>query len=557
MSFLRPVKFQPPRLEVLASDAWLQYVLFHLRQHRHYFADLLCLRQLRSQLGRYVDYHLPRTVREDCLLRGSKLVRKDVWSGGDGSSDLIIPDLFVPFLFVFYKTDMKQLEIPCLTRHSDRVTVLDLLYNHGTPHGHSLETIRINMFDRPELSIEESYLVKRVLRGFLSVRSLVLWKVCDDAMLQIIGVTCRHLEMFDIWKSVSVTDLGVRMLLGMDAVQPTKLCSLLNKIMIKDTSITDVGAFNLLLFCRNLESLEFSQGSFIKQFLQRIEDMYIRTHRTFSLKRLFFPALTSDSMYNVIKSFPLLEDLCLWTSMRNIKEVKSADLPQLRVLKLGGLTYPSIMSELMQLFGNQLTTLNIETVHFDINLEIIGSNCLNLEQLHIINARIGTSSKSSYNCDTARFADKPFSKLKLVYFFLVQYIYEPVQIENRPPNSVVAAAGVQKPSTGYTALHMILKFGISLEGVQVTGTTALTDSCLEVILKTNPLSNLRRLIISNPTSQEPQVLVPLTTLSVRRLQQSCPLLQCLGDFRYWAITPALRRQIARKSWVAMDSLKVA
>ena len=41
---------------------------------------------------------------------------------------------------------------------------------------------------------EESYVLKRVLRGFRSLRSLILWRVCDDAMLQILGVTCHHLE---------------------------------------------------------------------------------------------------------------------------------------------------------------------------------------------------------------------------------------------------------------------------------------------------------------------------------------------------------------------------
>jgi len=368
-------------------------------------------------------------------------------------------------------------------------------------------------------------------------------------------VTCRHLEMFDIWKSVSVSDLGVRMLLGMDAENQTRLCSSLKKIMIKDTSITDQGAFNLLLYCKNLESLEFSHGSFIKQFLQRIEESYVRIHRTFGLKSLFFPALSTDSMYNVIKSFPLMEDLCLWTSLRNVGEVSTSDFPNLHILKLGGLTYPSIISEMTSVIGLQLTTLKIETVHFDINLEDIGITCLNLEELHIINARLAISNRTSSHPRRSHPSEKPFTKLKLVYFFLVQYILDQVQNENRAPNSVVAAAGVEKPATGNTALHMLLKHAVNLEGMQVTGTTALTDSCMENILKTNPLTHLRRLIISNPTSQEPLVVVPLTALSVRRLQKSCPLLQCLGDFRYWAVTPAQRRQIARKSWIAMDSLK--
>ena len=41
------------------------------------------------------------------------------------------------------------------------------------------------MFETPTISIEESYVLKRVLRGFRQLRSLILWKVCDDAMLQV------------------------------------------------------------------------------------------------------------------------------------------------------------------------------------------------------------------------------------------------------------------------------------------------------------------------------------------------------------------------------------
>ena len=66
---------------------------------------------------------------------------------------------------------------------------------------------------------------------------------------------------------------------------------------------------------------------------------------------------------------------------------------------------------------------------------------------------------------------------------------------------------------------------------QVTGTANLTDSCLSTILATNPLSLLRRLVISNPSAQESMVVVPLTARSVLLLHQKCPNLQCLGDLR--------------------------
>ena len=88
--------------------------------------------------------------------------------------------------------------------------MLDLLYNLGTPHGHQLVQAKLKMFSSPDISIEESYLTKRVLRGFMCLKTLVLWKAADDAMLQIIGLTCRSLESIDLWKSSHVTDLGIR-----------------------------------------------------------------------------------------------------------------------------------------------------------------------------------------------------------------------------------------------------------------------------------------------------------------------------------------------------------
>ena len=83
--------------------------------------------------------------------------------------------------------------------------------------------------------------------------------------------------------ALKVTDTGLRMMLGLDGPVKTKICSSLEKIIIKDTSITDDGAFSLLSSCPSLYSLEFSHGTFIKQFLDRIEDNYAKTGSTFPL----------------------------------------------------------------------------------------------------------------------------------------------------------------------------------------------------------------------------------------------------------------------------------
>ena len=63
-----------------------------------------------------------------------------------------------------------------------------------TPNGHDAEILKVEMFESGNISIRESYVLKRVLRGFRGLHSLTVWKVCDEAMLKIIGVTCRYLE---------------------------------------------------------------------------------------------------------------------------------------------------------------------------------------------------------------------------------------------------------------------------------------------------------------------------------------------------------------------------
>ena len=64
-------------------------------------------------------------------------------------------------------------------------------------------------------------------------------------MLQIVGVTCKHLSSIDIWKSINATHSGVRMFLALDAEIPFPVRSSIKKVAIKDTSIPDMGGFQL------------------------------------------------------------------------------------------------------------------------------------------------------------------------------------------------------------------------------------------------------------------------------------------------------------------------
>ena len=139
MSFLRPVKLQPLRLEVAASQSWTQCVLTVLRQHQHLFADHLCLRTIRTKLVEYLKLKVPASIEEDLFHQGLVMLKKEVW-GGD---DILSPDMFVLYMFVHYKPQMKHLEVTELSRHADKVTVLDLLYNLGAQHGHFLQSAKI------------------------------------------------------------------------------------------------------------------------------------------------------------------------------------------------------------------------------------------------------------------------------------------------------------------------------------------------------------------------------------------------------------------------------
>ena len=103
-------------------------------------------------------------------------LRRELWS--PLRNFLLDPHMFVPFMYVLYNTDIKQLEVPPpLIKVQVRLTVLDMLYNLGTPHDDQAQTLKLKMCETPNISIEESYMVKRVLRSFRSLRTLLLWKV--------------------------------------------------------------------------------------------------------------------------------------------------------------------------------------------------------------------------------------------------------------------------------------------------------------------------------------------------------------------------------------------
>ncbi len=77
-----------------------------------------------------------------------------------------------------------------------------------------------------------------------------------------------------------------------------------------------------------------------------------------------------------------------------------------------------------------------------------------------------------------------------------------------------------------------------------SGTPYLTDSCITSILGLNPLSRLKRFIMSHPVGQDQPLMVPLTARTVTALHKSCFDLQCIGDLKYWALTSVQRRKLS-------------
>lgn len=535
MSYIRQSRVQPDRLDTCASIAWTQAVMSVLAEHKHTFADHACLRLLRAKITVNLLDKLPRVVREQVWREGCGVVRRAVWSA---VRDYHQPHSWVPFMYVFYSPDFRSLEIPTLLRSQDRLTVLDLLYNLGTPHGHAAQSLKIKMFETNNISIEESYILKRVLRGFRQLRSLVLWRVCDDAMLQILGVTCHDLLEVDIWKSTAATDAGVRMFLGLDAERPFRVCSSIKRVAIKDTSITDYGAFNLMIHCDNLETLEYSQDSFLQQLLWRISQNYSLTKTVFRLRSLFLTVNKPSMLVNLVRSLPRLEELTIWSALRHVEDIEPEDLGNLASLKLAGLEHYSFLADTLSVAGERLTKLCLESIQFDVDPVLVGGQCPNLAQLSVINARVSLGRQQ--RGERARDPEPLFPRLTQLYLYLVQYL-PAIDMHTR---SVT------------TGLHLLLAQAPGLTSVQCPGTSLLTDKDLLAILDTGALARLTKLVITQPISVDHRT-VPLSQHSVIALHKACPGLSLLGDLKHWDLSPPLRRKLIKRYNTCNIALPVA
>ncbi len=69
------------------------------------------------------------------------------------------------------------------------------------------------------------------------------------------------------------------------------------------------------------------------------------------------------------------------------------EFPNLHSLMLAGMHSNAMLCNLIQTFGDRLTTLKIETVLTTVPLQVIGRHCPNLVELQVINARLALGTR--------------------------------------------------------------------------------------------------------------------------------------------------------------------
>ena len=68
-----------------------------------------------------------------------------------------------------------------------------------------------------------------------------------------------------------------------------------------------------MIHCDNLETLEYSQDSFLQQLLWRISQNYSLTKTVFRLRSLFLTVNKPSMLVNLVRSLPRLEELTIWS----------------------------------------------------------------------------------------------------------------------------------------------------------------------------------------------------------------------------------------------------
>ena len=95
----------------------------------------------------------------------------------------------------------------------------------------------------------------------------------------------------------------------------SKLCNTLKRLGVKETSCTHIACLLAVIRCKSLEVLNFSHTAVVKEFFQKVKHL----DQTSELKTLFLPVTNGGSFQDVIKVFPNLEDLRIWTAVPQLK----------------------------------------------------------------------------------------------------------------------------------------------------------------------------------------------------------------------------------------------
>jgi len=592
MSFIRRYRPTVETLETSAEQAWSRHIVKMVKLHQllewdgenrgsedpeyqdyGYPADPgSCLRTQRDQMSRYLDNILPLHIQETIFNKVLSILSRDTSEKNKHTNFLdsgSCPNARVLFITIFYKTKFKSLELSsCCGEQKSVAHILQAFNTNDTTtnnnilqeNAKSLIAVRVKLFSRVHLSIEESYSLKQFLRTLVFLKNLTLWYVTDDSILHIIKETCPGLESIDVWKSSRVTDRGIQQFL-----HPYN--SQIKRLLVKETSLTTTGLLTVLQLATKLEHLEFSKGEVATTFWGVLSEHYETTRDTFSIQAIFLPVNNIDILERVVKSLPLLQKLSIWTGLKSIPASWNYDdLHELRHLQLGGLQGQPFLTQILKLVGRNLRSLELNSVHFTVDISLVGSECSNLEELRVFSSKvqIGTEvqtsqnsqPRSQVNCQESQQRSQisqaspdtiqtkksheafPFSKIRSLQLFL---------LETQGEDSV---------------LEYILLRSPLLCNLQVTGKDSLNHEMLTNILAVNPLKNLRRLMISVPLLEEggarpdqaageehqmnsmTRSKLDLGLHSISRILESCPNIQSIGDLRSWSIERSERGSLS-------------
>ena len=226
----------------------------------------------------------------------------------------------------------------------------------------------------------------------------------------------------DLWKSSKVTDTGLLCFLGYQHTEEDcyknkiqvfeehktndrfiqksnkiNCCNLL-RVLLKETSVSSAGLFSLIENCTELEYLEYSKGILEDELLQLLSENYARKKAVYSLRSIFINVNNMPALFNIVKSLPCLTKLSIWSSLKAPPgSWLQSDFQFLSSLQLGGIQNSFFLQQLLNLVGDKLISLELNSLHFPVNICEIGAVCLNLQELRLFSLKVFCASKKKQN----------------------------------------------------------------------------------------------------------------------------------------------------------------